>query len=171
VNEQPRQLTRDELELEYNALRNEIVKRIELRQQIVAITLTIAGLLMGLGITNKALALIYPPLAYFLAVGWAQNDLRIRDIADYIRERMEKHTSILNWETAVHEERAATNGKQVRFAILSHTGTIIATQVIAMLIALFGFTVVPVSPIEWVLLGVDVLAVLLVIRLAFLARR
>ncbi len=164
-------LTREDVALEYNALRAEILKRIELRQQIIAITLTIAGVFLGVGIGNKAVALVYPPIAYFLAVGWAQNDLKIRDLAIYIRERIEKRVPFLGWETEQQKRREQTQGRQWRFIILSHSGIFIFTQFVAMLIAVFGFTVSPVSPVEWVLLGVDVLAVLLVFRLARQVRR
>ncbi len=58
-------LTREDVDLEYNSLRGEIIKRIELRQQMVTVTLTIAGVFLGVGITNKAVALVYPPIAYF----------------------------------------------------------------------------------------------------------
>ena len=75
-------LTRSEaIALEYNTLRGEIQKRIELRHQIVSATLAIAGAFIGVGVTNGILALIYPPIAIFLAIGWAQNDVRIYHMA------------------------------------------------------------------------------------------
>jgi hypothetical protein len=66
----------DKIATEYNALRDEILKRIELRQQFVSMTLTIAGVFLGIGVTTDTIALVYPLLATFLAIGWAQNDLR-----------------------------------------------------------------------------------------------
>ena len=73
------------VDLEYNSLRGEILKRIELRQQIISITLTLAGIFLSFGLSTDTVALIYPPLAAFLSIAWAQNDFRIRDLATYIR--------------------------------------------------------------------------------------
>ncbi len=79
---------------------------------------------------------------------------------------MEKRAPFLDWESEQQRRREATHGKQWRFIILSHSGIFVFTQLIAILVAGFGFTVIPVSPLEWALLGVDVLAVLLVLRIA-----
>lgn len=48
MNEQPTPTSKPQphlrgIELEYNSLRGEILKRIELRQQIISVTLTLAG--------------------------------------------------------------------------------------------------------------------------------
>jgi len=40
-------------ELEYTALREEILKRIESRQQLISITLTIAAAVLGVGWTSR----------------------------------------------------------------------------------------------------------------------
>ncbi|MGZ9234768.1 MAG: hypothetical protein ACXW4E_04520 [Anaerolineales bacterium] len=69
------------IEMEYASLRGEIRKRIEMRQQIVSVTLTLAGIFLGVGLATQTVTLVYPPLAMFLAFGWAQNDFRIRDLA------------------------------------------------------------------------------------------
>jgi len=101
----------DYLEMEYTALRNEILKRIELRHQIIVVTLTIAGVFLGGGVqqNNAFITLVYPPLATFLAVSWAQNDHRIRDLAGYIRNYIEpfmsKDNIILGWETYMQKIR------------------------------------------------------------------
>lgn len=59
------------IDLEHKALRDEILTRIRLRQQIVGATLTLSGAFLGFGLKHVAVALIYPPLAFFLALGWA----------------------------------------------------------------------------------------------------
>jgi hypothetical protein len=68
------------LELEYQQCRAEILKRIELRQQLIQITLTFAGVLIGVGVQsrNMLISSIYPPLAFCFAMLWAQNDIRGR---------------------------------------------------------------------------------------------
>ncbi len=88
---------------EYVALRNEIQKRIEIRQQIVYLTLLVAGTFLTVGVQTtvpRSLALIYPILAFFLAVGWQQQDLRIGQISYYIRRELEQHMEPygIGWE-------------------------------------------------------------------------
>lgn len=154
--------------VEYNALRDEIAKRIGLRQQNLSITLTIAGVFLGIGVTTDTVALVYPSLAAFLAIGWAQNDLRIKHAATYIREHLEVKTPYLGWETHVHERRQATKGRAFRLIILSHGGVFVLTQLVAIGVGLLNFSH---TPVEWVLLGVDVLAVLAVLWVARSARQ
>ena len=61
-----------QLNMEFKELRTEIVKRIELRQQVLVITLTIAGVIFGLGVKDNAagydnhIVLIYPPIALLI---------------------------------------------------------------------------------------------------------
>jgi len=135
-------------ELEYVALRAEILKRMELRYQFIPVCLTMAGVFIGLGISNGTIALVYPVLAIFLAIGWAQNDRRIGDTAHYIRKELEKSIPGLGWESYLNDERVK-HQKQRRFAILSYGGVFLYTQLIATGIGIIKFTY---SSIEWSLL-------------------
>jgi len=156
-------------ELEYVALRGEILKRIELRQQIMSLALTIAGVFLGLGITTGAIALVYPPLAIFLAIAWSQNDRRIYEMALYTREHFEKVIPGLGWETYIQDKRQADARRgRWRTTVLSHGGTFLFTQLIAIGIGLVKFSY---SQGDWLLLVVDVVAVLLVIRALSQGRR
>lgn len=132
-----------------------------MRQQIVSITLTLAGIFLGIGLSNESVALIYPPLAMFLAFGWAQNDYRIRDSARYIREKLEGTMPGLQYETYVQQQRQSSDGLgSWRFVVLSHGGVFLITQLLAISIETLKFTF---TPLEWVLLAADILAVLVVI--------
>jgi hypothetical protein len=159
--------SREGFEIEYSTLRSEILKRIGLRQQFMSITLTIAGVFLGIGVTTAAIALVYPPLAAFLAIGWAQNDLRIRDVAAYIRERLEVSTPGLGWETYIEEVRGKTRMRSWRFLVLSHGGVFLFTQGMAIAVGLLRFSY---TPVEWVFLGIDLVAVLLVFWIVKQAR-
>lgn len=165
------------IELEYNSLRGEILKRIELRQQIISVTLTLAGVFLGFGLTTATVALVYPPLAAFLAFGWAQNDFRIRDLAVYIRTRLEGEASGLGYENYVQEARTKGQGLGTwRFVVLSHSGIFIFTQLMAVIIELAKYgplaQVAPgFTPLTWFLLAVDAIAILAVIWVARNARR
>ena len=69
-------------EMEYLSLRDEVMKRVESRQQLLSIALTLAGAFLGIGWgTGGAVALqLFPPLVTLLAVGWVQNEVRIEQI-------------------------------------------------------------------------------------------
>ena len=151
-------------EWEYKALRDEILKRIEMRQQIVAVALTLAGIFLGVGINTESVALVYPPLAMFLAFGWAQNDFRIRESAKYIRENLESRIPGLKYETHVQEQRR-TPGSSLgswRFVVLSHGGVFLVTQLMAIGIELLKLTF---NPLEWGLFGIDAIAMIVVVWL------
>jgi uncharacterized membrane protein YqaE (UPF0057 family) len=157
------------IEAEYLSLRGEILKRFELRQQLIAILLTLAGIFLGVGVATETVALVYPPLAMFLAFGWAQNDYRIRDLARYIREELERPETGLKYETHVQMGRVKSDSLgSWRFVVFSHGGTFVFTQLMAVGIELAKMTF---NPLEWALLGLDVIAILVVLRLIRLARR
>src|SRR6266850_5793374 len=86
------------IELEYQQAKAEIIKRIELRQQLIQTTLTFAGILIGVGAQtgNPLLSSIYPPLALCFAMLWAQNDIRSRQLGQFIREEIEQEEG--RWE-------------------------------------------------------------------------
>ena len=149
-------------ELEYTVLRDEILRRIELRQQILSLTLTIAGVFLGIGVANGPVAFVYPPLAIFLAIAWVQNDGRLQEAAGYIRNHLEKVIPGLGWEQHLERKRLsdARRGK-LRTTLLSHGGTFLFTQLIAIAIGLLKFSF---SAGEWILLGGSVVSVVLVIR-------
>jgi len=165
------------IELEYISLRGEILKRIELRQQIISVTLTLAGVFLGFGLTTDTVALVYPPLAAFLAFGWAQNDFRIRDLATYIRTHLESPETGLVYETQV--QKARENGQGLgtwRFVVLSHSGIFIFTQLMAVIIELAKYgplaqATQSFSPLTWFLLIIDAVAILIVLWVARNSRR
>jgi hypothetical protein len=154
------------MELEYTALRSEILKRIELRQQVISVTLTLAGAFLGVGLTKESVVLIYPLLAALLALGWAQNDFRIKISARYIRDKLESHLPGLNYETSLQEERKAKSGGlgSWRFITISHGGIILITQLAAIVIE-FLVHWAKFRSLTWTLLSVDVIAVIIVIWL------
>ncbi len=158
---------RDSIALEYNALRNEILKRIELRQQLMAITLTLAGVFLSIGITTDTVALVYPPLAAFLAIAWAQDDYRIREIAEYIREHLEACSTGLHYETNIQKMiRTSPKPAMWRSVVISHQGIVIFTQLMAVGIELIRYTPIVLTPIKWVLLAVDLVSILVALLVA-----
>lgn len=132
-------------ETEYKALREEIVKRIELRQHVLLATLTIAAAFIGFSIkeNNAIVALVYPIIATFLYISWSQSDSRIGDLAKYIHGRYEKSESCTNypwWEHHMEEIRGGGGGllARIRLITLSGGGMFLSTQFIAILVGILG---------------------------------
>ena len=89
---------------QYRSLRSEIEKRIDIRQQILALTLLVAGTFLTVGVqpaVPEVVLLFYPVIAMFLGAIWEHNDLRVGQINFYIRTEVEKHLGALGpgWET------------------------------------------------------------------------
>lgn len=155
-------------EIEFNALRSEVLKRIEMRQQIVSITLTLAGIFLAVGLSNSPVAFVYPSLATFLATGWAQNEIRIRQIGQYIRDRLEGALPGLGWEKYRRENEAKTRVGAWPLVILSPAGIFVFTQILAIGVGLYKFTF---TTIEYVLFSFDVISVLLTFAILEYVRR
>ena len=154
----------DGISLEYSSLREEILKRIELRQQLISITLTLAGLFLSFGLTTELVPLIYPPIAAFLAIGWAQNDGHIGYIAAYIREHIEKPSNGLDYglhfETVTEDNRK--KDKKVgwgRFIVMSHSGLFLLTQAMAVGVEIAKSPSLPYPPLKWILLAIDLISI------------
>jgi hypothetical protein len=147
----------DGLLAEYNALRSEILKRIELRNSILFGTLTFAGVLLGFGLTTPTLALIYVIISAFLAAAWVQSDVIISNIGHYIREKLETPENGLRWETFRQKERTVSARKKIfqPSAVFSTGGVFLVTQAVAILIALSNFG--HFALLEWVLSAVAVI--------------
>ncbi len=149
-------------ELQFNTLREEMIKRIELRHQIVAITLTVAGIVLSFGVSTGSVALVYPPLALFLAMGWIHNNLRIRQLSKYVRDNFEGLIPGLGWETHRQERDAETRLGAWPLNVLSAGGVFLITQVMAISLGILSFEF---SPAEWFLLTGDILSLLFVVLL------
>ncbi|SRR5579875_157474 len=76
---------------EYNNLRAEILKRIELRHQLISLALVAPGTIIAVGFTshNAFLVLSYPILACFLSGVWVANTQGVREISHYIKTSVE----------------------------------------------------------------------------------
>ncbi len=76
---------------EYTTLIDEKLKRMEVQNQIVSLTVIIFGTILsfGLQVRSASVILLYPILAFFLMASWAHNGRRVGDIAIYIRDQIE----------------------------------------------------------------------------------
>jgi 8-oxo-dGTP diphosphatase len=142
---------------EYTTLQNEILKRIELRQEIMTFTLVIAGTILTLGVQfNQTLALlIFPVLSMLLTLVWVQNDVRVGEIGEYIRMVLAPRFEGIYWESYLRKKYA---GQKLRLAEIAALGVFGGTGIFSVLLAL---TKAVFSREEIVLLVVDVVSIAL----------
>jgi hypothetical protein len=144
----------------YNSLTSEYLKLIELRQQILSYTITIAGAILSIGLIQTSqnnnlrftsVALIYPPIATCLALVWAQHSDRIK----YIEKIITKSTS----DSFVNSEQG--NNKNIfaglKYAIVSHSGVFLCTQLLALIVGCSLFTWHGCNTLQWILLFIDLI--------------
>jgi hypothetical protein len=87
---------------QYRSLREEIIQRVQARQQMWYVLLFIAGTFFTIGVQPGVAAwtiLIYPLLTLFFSTNLAHNDTRIDQIAWYIQYEIEKPLELKGWET------------------------------------------------------------------------
>jgi len=154
----------DTVELEYQKLRDEIVSRIEIRSQTIFGVVTLAGVLYGFGISNPAIALMYPIVSLFLAASWAQNDISIKLIGKYIRDEIEPQVPGLKWQTwRAAYASTSTLVFGFRLTSLSAAGVFIITQAVALIIGFSRFQ--SFTYIGWLMGGLSILFTLLTVLL------
>src|SRR5215472_17257292 len=91
----------DLVNTEYKALRDEIVKRIEIEHRILSLSLIGLGAVLTTGLeTQRATPiLIYPMLNLALTFVWLSNAVRINNIRQYIKNEIETYVGGggINW--------------------------------------------------------------------------
>lgn len=144
--------------MEYASLREEVLKRIESRQQTISVALTLAGAFLGLGWNAGAVViLIYPLIALLLAVGWAQNEVFIMQINAYIRDHLEGEQSGLGWQRYSKQGMSELRILGWPLEILAIGGIFILTQIMAVGLGSFRFTN---SLPEWLLMILAIAAII-----------
>lgn len=121
---------------EYGALREEILKRIELRSQVTSLALVVLGTMLGFGLQahSSSVILLYPILATFLAANWTHNGVSIKEKAIYIRDHIESRVGA---NTIAWEHRSGPSRKPLdRLNFWSASGIFIGTSLFAIVIAL-----------------------------------
>jgi hypothetical protein len=167
-------IDRKAIEMEYIALREEILQRIELRQQLLSLTLGFAGVFLGFGFQiSPRIALIYPPLAALLALAWGQNDYHIWVLSEYIKKNIEYKIPNLHWHDFMNQiqGRSPFNilshlrlSKCWLLLTVSHGGAFLLTQFMAIGIGIMNANIT-FKFVDIILLIVDVIALLAVIQI------
>lgn len=125
------------IQMEYSFLRDQFLKRVEMRHQVVELTLTIAAAFLGLALTKEvptSIALIFPPIAFFLALEWVYIDIRQNQTVRYLRKLEKKMPDLeLGWEEFKRKEGG------FKYAAVSQGSCFLFTQILAMIIAFLGY--------------------------------
>jgi len=147
-------------ELEYAALKEEVLRRLEGRQQLISITLTIAGAYLGVGWTSgsSVALLLYPLLGALLSAAWAQNELHIRRLNTYIRDNLEANLPGLGWENYKRRTHFETQIAGWPVDVLAFGGVFLLPQLLAVLLGFFQIQRLTI--LEMILLAADILAML-----------
>ncbi len=158
---------------EYNNLRAEILKREEIRYQLIALTVTVFGALLAFGsqTKNATSILLYPVLALCLAISWRSNLKDIWNLSDYIIEHIETKVGIKNmyWERFRKLPWEELRGD--KFLENGNRGIFVLTEVLALII---GFIVGITQPesnnilIFYIGVGISILMTIATIILLFI---
>jgi len=145
-------------ETEYATLREEVLKRLEGRQQTLSIALTLAGAFLGLGWNaGSVVMLLYPLIALLLAVSWAQNEVIIQQLNAYIRDYLEGGDTGRGWQRYSNQHMSQIRIMGWPIEILAIGGIFVLTQLMAIGLGAYKFES---NSIEWILLVLDIGAVL-----------
>src|SRR5215510_11261505 len=144
-------------ETEYATLREEVLKRLEGRQQTLSIALTLAGAFLGLGWNaGSVVMLLYPLIALLLAVSWAQNEVFIKQLNAYIRDHLEGGDTGRGWQRYTNQRMSEIRVMGWPIEILAIGGIFVLTQLMAIGLGTYKFES---HSIEWILLILDIGAV------------
>lgn len=139
-------------EAEYEALREEILRRIELQYQLLNLALIIAGTLLTISLSQGALTdeagsnsqrlllLVCPPLEMFLALAWAAHNVQIAKAGIYIKCTFEAGGAARGWESYWPQHRGLSGRRRlaVRWLFtggLPAAGVFAGTQLLTLLLS------------------------------------
>jgi hypothetical protein len=169
--------------VEYKSIREDILKRVELRQQILSITLTLTAAFLSAGIIQRniagdtidaiaftSIALVYPPIATCLALGWAQHNWKIRELEENLDSIMNKKFALI--KTIIEQSPSRGNlsnswtHRWLNSIVFSHGGVFLCSQILTIFIGCSAFTWDNLSyflrggftcnGLQWTLLWIDI---------------
>jgi hypothetical protein len=120
---------------QYSSLREEVLKRIEIQHQLILGVLIALGSILTISAQGGAssILLFYSFLALFLALAWSQNDVRNRQITQFLSSNEEALLSdvSLGWEHARTSSRLWIFGSRKVFAA---RGIFVGSQLLTLLL-------------------------------------
>jgi len=161
-------------EIEYKALRDLILKRIDTRDRVTQINATIvAGILAVTAVKGFSpnLVLIYPPISTMLAAIWARNEYGLQLIYYYIRIRLEPNMPGLGWDTWRWQQRSrpkdSTSIWFLSYILKSEFSLFLFLQVITMVIGIYAIGGKNFTHIDLILILFDILSVAILLRIGY----
>lgn len=141
VNRKVNPKLRTEILKEYSVLKDEILKRTEIRHQLLSFTLVAAGTFLTIGaqgLVEPSVLLIYPILATFLAAVWTHSDIRVGELGEYIRTNIEPRLDGLRWEKHLRKKYGRhENWLLRRLMEFSASGIFLTTEILAVVFATY----------------------------------
>jgi len=120
---------------EYQSLRAEIVKMMEMQSQLVSLAVIGFGAVLSFGFEtrNPVVILVYPMLAGILQIYWLNHAHAVQHIADYLADVVEPKAGkgVLGWENygrtnPVHYPRFGYWGVRVIFMLSATLAVVVA---------------------------------------------
>jgi hypothetical protein len=153
--------TTDFLFVEYGALREELLKRLDIEHQLFSLAIIAAGTIFIAGVQTSnshsgALLLFgYPILATFLGASWGHNNRRMWKLRIYIRDFIEQHVGRESpgWET-FHATTRLTVGRH----FFASRGVFLGTEVFAILVGIQRANLHPLGALRAALAGGGILS-------------
>jgi hypothetical protein len=126
---------------QYSALREEILKRLEMQHQLIALALLATGTLIPIGLADNGpvlVLLLSPILILLIAIAWAWNNVRIVQTGKFIKDKIEgkddwehywRDPTLHNWPT-----------RRVLTGAISALSIYLGAQLLIMVVAWFRST-------------------------------
>jgi hypothetical protein len=140
---------------EFDTLRQEILKRVELRNNLLFGTLTASGAILTFGLKGPLAPgpFVLILITSMLSILWAHNEVRVREISNYIRDNIESKFPDLGFLSYLKRAGQSMSIGGVPFQILSGTAIFLLTTLMAIL-AVFAAVE---NPPRWYMIGVAAL--------------
>lgn len=150
---------REELLKEYDVLRDEVPRRLNLRQQSLNLAITTAGILIATvtkDLVHPVVLMIYPFLVLFFAIVWTHNDFRVGQLARHIKENIEQQLPGIVWEHYLREQYAKLPHPILRhLAEWTAIGVFVGTDIMIIVLAIpltIGYYQAHHTIFDWIIL-------------------
>jgi hypothetical protein len=124
---------------EYAALRAEILKRLEIRYQLLTFTMIATGGFAAIALTDMpspTVMLLQPIFATLIAAAWAHSDLRIEEIGQYLKDQEGGALAGTGWQTHLSGLYGPDTSKvRKELSAWYGLGVFLVTEVLGILVA------------------------------------
>lgn len=127
-------------EHEYNALREEILKRIELSIQLIGANFTIVAAFLAFGVNNNPVVLCLPITSMLIAMVYINNSYYIQTISRFISDKYQVENEEIDWESYVNEQKRNAVRSIHRLSVLIGAPAIfIISSIVALTVGMINY--------------------------------